>query len=127
MSNILLKLPISVVVLVVICYLSFFKPASAPQIEIPNLDKIAHFCMYLGLSMMVWVDLFRYKKIQPKIGWILGFILPVIISGIIEILQSVLTSYRGGDWYDFLANSLGALIASLFMYYWAIPFLNKKL
>lgn len=127
MCKIILKLPISLIVLVIICYLSFFKPSATPQIEIPNLDKVAHFCMYFGLSMMVWVDLFRYKKVQPVFGWTLGFILPVIISGVIEILQSTLTSYRGGDWFDFLANSLGALSASLFMHYLAIPYLKKKL
>lgn len=127
MKKFFLNLPISLVVLIAIFYLSFFKPSSTPQIEIPNLDKLAHFCMYFGLSMMVWLDLFRYKKVQPILGWTLGFILPVMISGIIEILQSTLTTYRGGDWFDFLANSIGALSASLFMYYLVIPFLKKRL
>lgn len=127
MKKILSNIPFSVFVLLAICYLSFFKPSSTPSVEIPHLDKVVHFCMYFGFSFMVWVDLFRYKRSQPQLGWLYAFVLPIVISGVIEILQPKLTTYRGGDWYDLLANSLGALTASILMYFYLLPYLRKKL
>lgn len=38
---------------------------------------------------------------------------PVLFSGAVELLQQYCTTYRGGDWLDFAANSTGAVLASL--------------
>ena len=37
---------------------------------------------------------------------------PVLFSGVVELLQAYCTTYRGGDWWDFAANTAGALLAS---------------
>ncbi len=119
MPNILKKYPLALLVFVVLCYLSFFKPPSTGLPSLPHLDKVVHFCMYFGFSSVIWFEFLRAKKKQtPALrGWGIGFVLPVLTSGIIELLQEYCTTYRGGEWLDFLANSLGALGATLLFYY----------
>ena len=51
-------------------------------------------------------------------AWVGAFVCPVLFSGCVELLQEYCTTYRGGDWLDFTANSLGAIFASLIGYYW---------
>ena len=46
-------------------------------------------------------------------AWVGAFICPVLFSGIVELLQEYCTTYRGGDWLDFAANTTGAVLASL--------------
>ena len=47
-------------------------------------------------------------------------------SGMVELLQEYCTTYRGGDWLDFAANTTGALIASLIGYFVLRPRMAKK-
>ena len=46
--------PLSILVIAVICYLSFFTPPKTDMEEIPNIDKLAHLCMYGGLTLVLW-------------------------------------------------------------------------
>ena len=39
-------------------------------------------------------------------------LLPIAISGLLELLQEYATDCRSGDWYDFVANTLGVLTAA---------------
>ena len=39
---------------------------------------------------------------------------PLILGGLIEIIQSVFTATRSGDWYDFIADLSGILAANIF-------------
>jgi putative flippase GtrA len=41
------------------------------------------------------------------------------MSGAIELLQEYCTTYRGGDWFDLLANSVGVLLGTA-LGYWAV-------
>ena len=36
---------------------------------------------------------------------------PIVMSGLIELAQNYLTTYRSGEWADFIANSTGVLLA----------------
>ena len=46
--------------------------------------------------------------------FLLAMAAPILMSGMIEILQEYCTSgRRNGDWYDFLANTLGVLLAAV--------------
>ena len=53
------KYPISLTIIAVVIYLSFFKPPSLEVGKIVGIDKVAHLCMYAGLSGMLWIEFLR--------------------------------------------------------------------
>ena len=118
------KYPISLFIILTVIYLSFFKPPKTDLDEIPNLDKLVHVCMYLGMSGMLWLEFLRaHRRDNAPIwhAWVGAFLCPVLFSGCVELLQEYCTTYRGGDWLDFAANTTGAILASLIAYYVVRP------
>lgn len=110
------KYPISLAFIAVVIYLSFFKPPSVPKLPLfPHADKVAHVGMYFVMSALLWWEFRRSRTGQAAIwhAWIGAFLCPVLFSAAVELLQASLTTYRGGDWLDLLANITGAALASL--------------
>lgn len=123
------KYPISLAIMAIVIYLSFFKPPSLDVGKIPNLDKLAHICMYGGVSGMLWIEfLLNHRRYEDVLwhAWIGAVLCPIAMSGIIEILQEYCTTYRGGDWLDFLANTIGVTLATLVAYFIIRPWMVKK-
>ena len=123
------KYPVSLLIILTVIYLSFFKPPTTDLSNIPNIDKIVHVCMYLGMSGMLWLEFLRaHQKGDSPLwhAWVGAFVCPVLFSGMVELLQEYCTTYRGGDWLDFPANTTGALIASLIGYFILRPRMAKK-
>lgn len=121
------KYPLTWFVIVVILYLSFFKPPQTEMEEIPGIDKLVHICMYGGLCVLQWIE---YLRIHSTIDWeriIIGAILfPIALSGCIELIQAYCTEHRGGDWLDLAANTTGVLLATLAGYFILRPIIWKK-
>ena len=120
------KYPVSLLIILTVIYLSFFKPPTTDLSNIPNIDKIVHVCMYLGMSGMLWLEFLRaHQKGDSPLwhAWVGAFVCPVLFSGMVELLQEYCTTYRGGD---FAANTIGALIASLIGYFVLRPRMAKK-
>lgn len=115
--------PFTLFLLVVISYLSFFKPPSTGMDEIPYMDKFVHIGMYAALSGTIWLEyLYHYRtRFRLRQIFYLGIIAPVLISGAIELGQAYLTTNRSGDWFDFLANITGVILAALIGYYVVRP------
>lgn len=114
------KYPISLILILVVIYLSFFKPPSVEAAKIPGLDKVVHFCMYGGLSGMLWIEFLRsHNRYDSPMwhAWIGAVLCPIAMSGLIELLQQYCTSYRSGDWFDFIANSCGVIAATLIAFF----------
>ncbi len=123
------KYPISLTIIAIVIYLSFFKPPSLDVGKIPNLDKLVHICMYGGVSGMLWIEfLLNHRRYEDVLwhAWIGAVLCPIAMSGIIEILQEYCTTYRGGDWLDFLANTIGVTLATLVSYFIIRPWMIKK-
>jgi VanZ family protein len=82
------------------------------------MDKLAHFCMYAGVSAVLWAEFFlNHRHIQPlplRYGIAGAVVAPIIFSGIIEIGQAFLTDNRTGDTLDFICNCLGVSVGTLF-------------
>ena len=96
------KYPISLTIIAVVIYLSFFKPPSLEVGKIVGIDKVAHLCMYAGLSGMLWIEFLRnHRKYDDVLwhAWIGAVLCPVLMSGAIELLQEYCTTYRGGDYH----------------------------
>lgn len=109
------KYPFSIAIILAVVYLSFFKPPSVEIGTFPGFDKLAHICMYGGLSGVLWFEFIRNHKGKGNHwhAWMGAVVCPVMMSGAIELLQEHATTYRGGDWLDFLANVTGVLLATL--------------
>ncbi len=74
-------------------------------------DKYLHFIAYFGLTILWYFAL--KERINEKV---FKFFVPLalILYGIIlEGLQSGLTTYRTGDIYDAIANTVGVIVALL--------------
>mgnify|MGYP000757524850 FL=1 len=86
--------------------------------------------MYFGMSGMLWLEFLRaHRRDHTPVwhAWVGAFICPVLFSGCVELLQEYCTTYRGGDWMDFAANTTGAVLASLIGYFIVRPrMLSKK-
>lgn len=125
-DRILKRYPLSLIILAAIVYLSFFKPPKSALNEIDNIDKVAHILMYGGFCSVLWFEyFFTHLHISVKrIFWgaIIG---PIMFSGAIEIMQEIFTKHRGGDWLDFLFNTMGVIGAALFSVYITKPLMIK--
>jgi len=123
------KYPLSLIVLLAVIYFSFFNPASTNVPRFPGFDKVAHFCMYAGLSGILWVEhLWNHRNngFGLRRGLIGATILPILWGGLMEIGQHFLTTTRQGDILDFVANSLGSITATLIAWYLIRPLIKRK-
>lgn len=104
--------PFSLLCVAMILFLCFAHVPSSDVSMVTGIDKFVHFGMYFGTASTIWWE--RLKACGSEDWrWLLAFaiLFPILLSGGIEILQATLTDYRGGDWYDFLANTCGVLAA----------------
>ncbi|MDR1706976.1 VanZ family protein [Dysgonomonas sp.] len=121
------------IVAVIIFYLCCLIPTNdIPDIEldffIPT-DKIVHFVMYFGLSVVASFNYIYDRKGKIIILKLVAFaiLVPIVYGGLIEILQAEYFSGRSGDWYDFLADVLGSLSTLPFSLWFRHYLLNREL
>lgn len=78
-----------------------------------EIDKIIHFGMYFGLSILLSYGFYKSSVIWNKLKL---FLVSCFISSslgiIVEILQKEITQTRSFDYFDIIANIIGALIGS---------------
>lgn len=82
------KYPVSLVIILAVIYLSFFKPPTTDLGTIPNLDKVVHICMYFGMSGMLWLEFLRaHRRDRTPMwhAWVGAFVCPVLFSGAVEL------------------------------------------
>ncbi|MDH6309719.1 VanZ family protein [Dysgonomonas sp. PFB1-18] len=120
-------------VAVVIFYLCcLIPPKDVPDVDfdffIPT-DKIVHFIMYWGLAGVASFNYIYDKKGHIIILKLIAFaiFIPILYGGLIEVLQAEFFPPRSGDWYDFLADALGALASLPFSLWFRRLLLNKQL
>ena len=89
-------------------------PEEAPLGDVPLIDKWVHMVMYAGLVFMMWVDhVVRSKQEYTWTVRILILLYAIVLGGAMELVQAYLTTCRSGDWIDFEADAVGALIGKL--------------
>lgn len=123
LTNCLKRYPLSHLVAVVIVILSLY-PFGEIEImgDVPLADKWTHMVMYGGFTIVIWSEYWHHHA-QPQwsrlILW--GIIAPIVMSGVMELLQAYATTYRSGEWFDLLANSIGvALGTGIGLLIWAL-------
>ena len=121
------KYKVSLLIIGAILYLSFFTPPKTELDKVTNIDKLAHICMYGGLCSILWIEYLRsHRHVHRLRIFIGGIVLPIFLSGIIEVLQEYATTNRGGDWKDMIANSIGVIIAALLGQFVFPKWIKKK-
>ena len=105
--------PLSAICVAAIWVLCFCTPPRTPLDDVPLMDKWTHLVMYGGTCSVMWAETLRSRR--PFLGMrrmlVYVWLCPVLMSGLIEILQAYCTGgRRSGDWLDFLANGIGATL-----------------
>lgn len=96
----------------VVIVLSVIPIPETPMQNVPLMDKWVHFVMYGGVALAGWFDAWRAPVRAGKAClWLMGVVWPIVLGGLMEIVQGTLTSTRSGDWFDWLADIVGVLIA----------------
>ncbi len=110
------RYPLTVALLAVIWYLSFFTPPHTPLDNVKLMDKWVHITMYGGTCTVMWMEYLRkHRKIEDKAKLaLLAWAAPIAMSGLIELLQEYCTGgRRSGDWLDLAANAIGVTLAAV--------------
>lgn len=116
LRNYLKIYPLSLFTLLVVILLSVC-PIGAPEIarNVPLADKWTHMVMYFGISAVVCYEHWRSHRPLPSAASLLlcGLLFPAFVGGAMELIQAYCTTYRSGEWLDFVADSIGAAIGLL--------------
>lgn len=128
MKAFILRYPFSIAIILLVTFLSFFKPPKTDVDDVPGIDKLVHTAMYFLMAGLLWLEFYKgQKKTKAPIwhAWIGAFLCPLVYGGVVELLQEYCTEYRGGEWLDFAANSLGVILAAVAAYF-LLPQLQKR-
>ncbi len=107
--------PFSCLLFALIWYLSFFTPPKTELDEVEFIDKWVHIIMYGGACLVLWIEYARqHLKPDHEKLFFWTWLSPIIMSGIIELLQEYATGgRRSGEWLDLAANSTGITLAGI--------------
>lgn len=107
------SLPILLVYLISLTIGSLGNVSAVPSLGFSFDDKIYHFLAYAVLTAL----LFNYLlTINLKSKIVISAVFAIIYGIIIEALQAILTDFRTPDYYDALANMLGALVVMILLF-----------
>ena len=122
-ASYLKRYPLSHFVTAVIIILSLAPIPEMPQLpDVKLLDKWAHFVMSGGLCLVIWWEYLRQHRTTDWQRAFTGAVLmPIVLGGLMELGQAYLTTCRSGEWLDFVADSVGVLLALALAY----PVLKK--
>lgn len=112
MKTLLRTFPLTLFCVALIWYLCLFKPPSMKIHTFHAFDKLVHVSMYLGTCSVFWWEYLRSRQqwaSRKLYTW--AVIAPILMSAGVEVAQEYLTDYRSGDVLDFVANTLGVLLA----------------
>lgn len=83
-------------------------------------DKVVHFLMY---AVFAFACVWGYRKqyvahdtAYKKRALLLALAVSVAYGGVTELLQEHFVPLRTGDWFDFLADSIGAMVGVVVFY-----------
>ena len=116
------KYPLSTCCIMLIWLLSFLPFSEMKTLEdVPFVDKWTHAVMYGGTCSVIWTEYVRrHLTLDSEKLFFYAWLLPILMSGVIELMQEYCTTYRSGEWLDLVANSIGvslAVIYGLFFHY----------
>jgi len=108
----------SLTVIAGILYLSFAPPSTFTGVpSFPNEDKLVHIFLYGCLANILIFDFRNYKKLlDNRFAFILYCIaLPILLGGMVEILQPMYFAPRTAEWFDWFSDITGTMLGWAFM------------
>ena len=104
----------SIIYLALIAFLSLIPSNSIPKISLfIGMDKIVHFCMYLGLA---WIFSWTIQGRLESFRYFLIGVLAIMWGVMMEIFQYLMHAGRSFEFFDIICNSTGVL-CGLFVYF----------
>lgn len=102
--------------------------AISDGLNIPHKDKIVHFGFYFFATIFGSYALreFLRNKISLIQSAIRMFLFSVMYGMVIEVVQYGFTQDRHGDFFDFIANSIGAFCGLLLVKYYFSQRVSQK-
>lgn len=108
------KYPFSTICIALIWILSLTPIfPETPLHDVKFADKWAHLVMYGGTCAVIWTEYVRQHQ-TPDYGKLFfwAWLAPILMSGLLELLQEYCTVIRTGSWLDFAANAIGATLGA---------------
>ena len=81
-------------------------------LELLSFDKFVHASIFFILQVLIMRAYYLTTENFKIIKWFI-LVFCVTYGGALELMQYYLFSQRSGDWFDFIANSLGCLCGLL--------------
>lgn len=108
------KYPVSLLLIAAIWVLCFIDVPETPLDDVSLIDKWTHVAMYGVTCGVIWLEyLLRHRRISPRRLFAFAFAAPIIMGGVIELLQAYCTGgRRSGEWLDFAAGAAGVILAA---------------
>ena len=105
----------TILVCTLVLILSVINTGVLPKTDVPSADKIVHTIMYFGITLILMLNQTRYLRevIRRKQMWF-TFLFSVSFGTLMEVIQHFLP-WRSGSIYDFIANTIGVIIAIVVM------------
>ena len=113
-SRFVRKYPLSLLCILLIWVLSLtpFFPET-PLDDVRFIDKWTHLVMYGGTCSVIW---WEYLRSHDHIEWrklvLLAIVGMILLGGLMELLQAYCTTTRSGEWLDFWADAMGAILGT---------------
>jgi VanZ family protein len=108
------KYPLSLLCIALVWYLSiwFMPPKELKLPSINFMDKWTHLVMYGGTCCVIWIEYLRHHQ-RPNVMqlFLWAWLAPILMGGLIEIVQEHCTATRSGEWLDFAADATGCTLA----------------
>lgn len=108
----------SIAITILILYLSLARPVDINEMNVLQLtDKLGHYLVYVVFGLILVYDFAR--NIQNKLAglqfWLICIIYPIVLGGIIEIVQETFFKPRSAEWLDWACDFLGIGTAYVLM------------
>ena len=83
------RYPFTVLCICIIWFLCFCTMPKTPLDDVRFIDKWVHICMYAGTCGVMWIEYLRcHKKANIRRLLVFAWFFPVVMSGVIELLQA---------------------------------------
>lgn len=126
MINILRRYPVTLLFVAAIFAVCLFPIPETPLSHVRFIDKWTHVVLYLALGIVYWTEYYHVRSTLRGIRlFVVAVVLPIVMGGMIEIMQATLTTCRSGEWLDFIADAVGVLFGA-FVGKFVIRFLFRK-